>query len=220
MMKFKLLAVVGLCGFILGACGVDNTENKAQETSRAALVEKDNSKESEPKKDSKLVEKGELLEAGQYKNDNDLGKLELIKIASPGNQVEVAPNVFVTFGNVKIINFVDIPESFQETANAWYGFEGNQGYDLQFDYTVENKNDFKIDNAAVGKVILSDGEQIERFMYSDETLQLEAGSKASNQLGHVAIPHSDISSVKFYIDPVDFDTYDSLGSQPVEVKFD
>lgn len=219
MVKFKLLAVIGLCGVILGACGIDNTQEESQKTSSAILIESESSQESTEKVDSNLVTKGPLLKVGQYTNDDIYGKIELEKIANPENKIEVAPGVFVTFSNVKILNFVNIPESAQEDASNLYGFEGTQGYDLQFQYTVENKNDFKIDNAAVEQVILSDGEQIERFMYDDEVLQLEAGSKASNQGGHVSIPHSDISSVKFYIDPLNFDTYDSLGSQPIEIVF-
>lgn len=219
MVKFKLLAVIGLCGVVLGACGIDNTKEESQTTSSAILVETTSSEESSEKSDPNLVTNGLLLKVGQYKNDDTFGKLELLKIASPGNSIEVAPGVFVTFGDVKVINFVSIPESAQEDAYAWYGFEGNQGYNLQFEYTVENKNDFKINNAAVEQVILSDGEQIERFMYDDEALEIEAKSKVSNQVGGVSIPHSDISSVKFYINPVNFDTYDSLGSQPIEVVF-
>ena len=219
---FSLLLFVTLlvgCSSADSSDSVDNTGKTSLKTEGARVIEPE-SPESTKKTDPNLVTDGPLLEVGQYLNDDIYGKIELEKIASPGNQVEIAPNIFVTFGDIKITNFVDIPKSAQEDANLWYGFNGNQGYGLQFEYTVENKNDFKIDNAAVEQVILSDGEQIERFMYNEEAFQLEAGSKASDQIGHVAIPHSDISSVKFYINPVNYDTYDSLGSQPIEVIFD
>lgn len=220
MVKIKALAFIGLSALALVACGVDNTGKEAKETSSARIVESESSEVSSEETDPNLVTSGPLLEVGQYSIDDVYGRIELEKIASPGNEVEVAPGVFVTFGDVKILKFADIPESAQEDASIFYGFEGNVGYDLQFEYSVENRNDFKINNVPVEKVILSDGEQIERYMYSDEALELEPGSKASNQIGHVAIPHSDIDSVKFYISPLNYDTYDSLGSQPVEIIFE
>lgn len=220
MFKFKLLAVISLCSVFLGACGIDNTKEESSKTSSAILVDTEKSEEKSEEVDTNLVTKGLLLKVGQYKNDEIFGKLELLKKASPGNPIEVSPGFFVTFGDVKVINFVDIPESSQENTTAWYGFEGNQGYNLQFEYTVENKNDYKIGNTAVEKVILSDGEQIKRSVYHEEALELEAKSKASNQVGYIAVPHSDISSVKFYFDPVNYDTYDLLGSQPIEVSFE
>lgn len=220
MNKNKILSLIGISVLALSACGIDNTGNEAQQTSSAKLVESESSQESSKEVDEMLVTNGEILEVGQYSISDPYGKVELEKISNPGNRVEVAPGVFVTFGAVKVINFADIPESAQEDANYYYGFTGSQGYDLQFEYTVENTNDYKIDNAVVDQVVLSDGEQLDRSIYGDEAFELEAGSKASNQVGHITLPHSDIDSVKFYINPVSYDTYEPLGSQPVEVTFE
>lgn len=220
MTKIKAITFIGLSALSLVACGVDNTGKEANETSSATIVESQSSEASSEEKDENLVTNGPLLKSGQYSIDDVYGRIELEKIASPGNELEVAPGVFVTFGDVKILKFADIPESAREDASIYYGFDSNIGYDLQFEYTVENRNDFKIENVPVEKVILSDGEQVDRHMYGDETYELESGSKASNQVGHISIPHSDISSVKFYINPMNYDTYDSLESQPVEIVFE
>lgn len=131
----------------------------------------------------------------------------------------MAPGVFVTFGNIKIIDFQDIPTTAQEEAEYLYGFDGNQGYDLQFEYKIENRNEFKITNTVVEKVILSDGEQIERHIFGDEAYDLEAESKVSNQVGHVAVPTENIDTIKFYINPFNDSTYDELNSVPIEVSF-
>lgn len=215
-MKLKLLVAIGMCSFVLVSCGVDNSDKKADATSSAVLTE---SQGSDIAKDDKLVTKGKLLKVGQYTKSDETGKAELLKIASPGNKIEVASNVFVTFGDIKIIHFTEIPQSSQEDFSLFYGFEGNEGYDLQFEYMIENKNDYQITNSAVDKVILSDGEQIDRSVFIDEAYDLEAESKASNQIGHVNIPHPDIDSVKFYIEPIKTEIYEELDSKPIEVKF-
>lgn len=217
-MKTKL-AMLSLSGFLLIGCGeqtIDNTGKESEASSSSEVIET----EKEAPKDELLVTNGPLLEVGQYSNDEDYGRIELEKITNPGDEHEIAPGVIVTFGDIKIINFENIPQKAQEKAEILYGFSGNQGYDLQFEYTVENKNDFRIDNAVVEKVILSDGEQIDRSMYADETFDLEAGSKASKQIGHVAIPSSDIESVRFYVNPYTYDSYEELESQPIEVSFE
>lgn len=217
MIKFKLLAIVGLSGIFLGACGVDNSEEAAQKTSIATLVETTSSVETDPN----LVIDGPLLKVGQYINDESYGKLQLEKIASPGNQVEVATGVFVTFSEIKIINFTNIPEIIQEEASVSYGFEGNQGYDLQVVYSIENKNDFEVSNTVVDKIILSDGEQISKESYTeDEEFYLEAGSKASDQLTHISIPHTNVDSIKFYFEPINTESYVPLEFQPIEVVFE
>ncbi|MBT2732080.1 hypothetical protein [Carnobacterium sp. ISL-102] len=216
MTKFKLLAIVGLSGVFLVACGVDNSEEAAQKTSIATLVETTSSVETDPN----LVIDGPLLKVGQYINDESYGKLQLEKIASPGNQVEVATGVFVTVSEIKIINFTNIPEIAQEDASISYGFEGNQGYDLQVVYSIENKNDFEVSNTIIDKIVLSDGEQISKESYTeDEEFYLEAGSKASDQLSHFSIPHANVDSIKFYFEIANAESYAPLESEPIEVSF-
>ena len=238
-MKLKLILLSSISILLLVACdndGLDNSEKDIEETDTSSLVESGNEdtqtteaqaeetteesvEEIVEEIDSNLVTNGPLLEAGQYSMDEHFGRIELKKITNPGNEHEIAPGIFVTFGNIKIIDFQDIPESAQEDAEYLYGFKGNQGYDLQFEYKIENRNDFKITNTVVKKVILSDGEQIERHMFGDEAYDLEAESKVSNQVGHVAIPTEDIDSVIFYINPFNESTYDDLESKPIEVSF-
>lgn len=219
----KSLAFISLSALTLAACGVDNSDKEPKETTSAIIAESstDSSSESSEEKDPKLVTDGPLLEAGQYKNDEYFGEIILEKIASPGNPVEFSPGMFVTIESVKILNFTDIPERYQEDAYFYYGFDGNQGYDLQIEYTIENKNDFKVDSTVIDKVILSDGEQVTHDSYSEnETYTLEPGAKASKQIAHISIPSSDVNNVKVYISPYDFDTYESLEAQPIEVIFE
>lgn len=216
----KSLAFISLSALTLAACGVDNTDKEPQETTSARIAESSTESSSE-ETDPKLVTDGPLLEVGQYTNDEYFGEIILEKIASPGNPVEFSPGMFVTIESIKILNFTDIPDRYQEDANFYYGFDGNQGYDLQIEYTIENKNDFKVDSTVIDKVILSDGEQVTHDSYSEnETYTLEPGAKASNQIAHISIPSSDVSNVKVYISPYNFDTYDSLESQPIEVVFE
>lgn len=222
MIKVKLLAVLGLSVIALGGCGVDNTEKEAETTSSAILVSSNeiSSKESVVEVDSNLITEGPLLKVGQYINDDYYGKLQLEKIANPGNQVEIATGIFVTLGDIKIINFSEIPENAQEDANISYGFEGNHGYDLQVVYSIENKNDFEVSNTIIDKIILSDGEQISKESYTeDEEFYLEAGSKASDQVSHISIPHANVDSIKFYFEIVNAESYASLESEPIEVTF-
>ena len=222
MIKVKLIAVLGLSVIVLGACGVDNTEKEAETTSSAILVSSNetSSKESVVEVDSNLITEGPLLKVGQYINDDYYGKLQLEKIANPGNQVEIATGVFVTLGDIKIINFSEIPENAQEDASISYGFEGNQGYDLQVVYSIENKNDFEVSNTIIDKIILSDGEQISKESYTeDEEFYLEAGSKASDQVSHISIPHANVDSIKFYFELVNAESYAPLESEPIEVTF-
>lgn len=218
----KLVAFIGLSALTLAACGIDNTDKESKETTSARITESssESTSESLEKKDPKLVTNGPLLEVGQYTNDEYYGKLQLEKIASPSNQVEIAPGIFVTLGDIKIINFTEIPESAQEDASISYGFEGNQGYDLQVVYSIENKNDFEVSNTIIDKIILSDGEQISKESYTeDEEFYLEAGSKASEQISHISIPHANVDSIKFYFEIVDSESYTPLESEPIEVIF-
>lgn len=216
-MKTKL-ALLSLSGLLLIGCGdetVDNTGKESEPESSSEIVE---NKKEDPK-DEMLVTNGPLLEPGQYKNDEEFGRIELVKIASPGNENEIAPGLFLTLKDVKVLNFEDIPEESQEYAEAYYGFKGSQGYQLQFEYTVDNQNDYSIDNTVIEKVILSDGEQVTRDMYLDETFELEANSKASGQIGAIKIPTPDIDSATFYINPYDTENYEQIETKPVKVEY-
>lgn len=236
-MKFNLIILSFMSSIMLASCNdtaVDNSDKEIEETNTSSLVESSNKEEQIEEsqqesteefeeeiaeEDSTLVTNGPLLKVGQYSIDDYYGRIELKKITNPGNEHEVAPGVFVTFGNIKIIDFQDIPTTAQEEAEYLYGFDGNQGYDLQFEYKIENRNEFKITNTVVEKVILSDGEQIERHIFGDEAYDLEAESKVSNQVGHVAVPTENIDTIKFYINPFNDSTYDELNSVPIEVSF-
>lgn len=217
-MKTKL-ALLSLSGLLLIGCGddtIDNTGKESEAASSSEVVEN----EKENQKDEMLVTDGPLLEPGQYSNDEDFGRIELLKITSPGNENEIAPGLFLTFKDVKVLNFEDIPDDVLEDAEMYYGFNGDQGDLLQYEYTIENRNDFSIDNTVIEKIILSDGEQITIDMHLDETFNLEANSKASGQLGGIVLPTPDVESVTFYMNPYDTEDYNEIETQPVKVTFE
>lgn len=218
----KIFSLILFATLLIGCSSVNSTETvvntgkEASETEGSRLIESEKSESMDPL----LVSNGPLLEVGQYKNDDYYGKIILEKIADQGNQIEVADGFFVTVNDVKILKFEGIPKSSQQDANIYYGFQGNQGYDLQVTYSIENKNDFEISNTIIDKIILSDGEQISKDAYTDEEeFYLEATSKASNQITHISIPHAEVDSVKFYFEPVNTDSYAPLESQPLDVMF-
>ncbi|GEL67206.1 hypothetical protein [Marinilactibacillus psychrotolerans] len=216
-MKTKL-ALLSLSGLLLIGCGDETVDNTGKESEAASSSEVVENKKEDPK-DEMLVTGGPLLEPGQYKNDEEFGRIELLKITSPGNENEIAPGLFLTLKDVKVLNFEDIPEENQEYAEAYYGFKDSQGYQLQFEYTVDNQNDYSIDNTVIEKIILSDGEQVTRDMYLDETFELEANSKASGQIGGIEVPTPDIDSATFYINPYDTENYEQIETTPVKVEF-
>ena len=84
---------------------------------------------------------------------------------------------------------------------------------------MENETDSKIGHTPLSKLVLSDGEQITRRTFVDETMSLEPHSKASNQIAHVAIPSQDITSASLYLEPTYEDPYVNIDATPVEVAF-
>lgn len=220
--KIKIILIIGISALILIACGADsidtNSNDSVSKTSNEASEQVPS--ESYTKTDPQLVAKGPLLKVGEYTIDNFNVRAELIKVSSDSNEIEVAPGFFVIFEDVKIIHFTDIPESEQEYYNMVYGFNNDEGYDLQLVYSIENKNNFKLSNTIISKVVLSNGEQISRDYYTeDEEFYLEPNSKASKQMAHISIPKSDISSIKVYFEPIKVDIHEPLNYQPLEIVF-
>ena len=206
----------------LAACGSERTAQDIQEQSSyspIASLDSSSVTESSSEADTMLVTNGPMTEIGQYVNDPSYGKLSLVKIAIPETREEVATGIFLTIHSVKLINFENIPDSSAYNASTYVGISGKQGYDLQVVYTVENETDSKIGNTPLSKLVLSDGEQITRRTFVDETMSLEPHSKASNQIAHVAIPNQDITSVSLYLEPTYEAPYVNIDAIPVEVAF-
>ena len=218
----KKIGLFMMAALTLAACGSESAAQDDQEKSSASSSMSSASStvsESSSEVDPMLVTNGPLLEIGQYVNDPTFGKLSLVKIASPEQRVEVASGIFLTIHSVKLINFENIPDSGALDASTYYGISGKQGYDLQVVYTVENETDSKIGHTPLSKLVLSDGEQITRRTFVDETMSLEPHSKASNQIAQVAIPSQDITSVSLYLEPTYEAPYVNIDAIPVEVAF-
>lgn len=218
----KKIGLFMLAALALAACGSDKAAQDVEEqSSTSSMVSSESSAitESSSEVDQMLVTNGPMTKIGQYVNDPAYGKLSLVKIATPETRAEVATGIFLTIHSVKLINFEDIPDSGAYDASTYIGISGKQGYDLQVVYTVENETDSKIGHTPLSKIVLSDGEQITRGIFVDETMSLEPHSKASNQIAHVAIPSQDISSVSLYLEPTYEAPYVNIDAIPVEVAF-
>lgn len=222
MSKLRKFALLGIASLGLAACGSEGaTEDVKDQSSVSSSIASESSTiaEGSSEIDPMLVTNGPMLEVGQYVNDPVYGKLSLVKIATPETRSEVASGIFLTIHSIKLINFENIPDSGAYDASTYVGISGKQGYDLQVIYTVENETDSKIGHTPLSKLVLSDGEQITRRTFVDETMSLEAHSKASNQIAHVAIPSQDITSVKLYLEPTFEAPYVNIDATPVEVAF-
>ncbi len=219
MRKTGLLMMTALA---LAACGSEGAaEDVKEQSSVSSSIASESTAiaESSSEIDPMLVTNGPMLEVGQYVNDPVYGKLSLVKIAAPEIRSEVASGIFLTIHSVKLINFEDIPDSGALDASTYVGISGKQGYDLQVVYSVENETDSKLGHTPLSKLVLSDGEQITRRTFVDETMSLEPHSKSSNQIAHVAIPSSDITSVSLYLEPTFEAPYVNIDATPVEVTF-
>ena len=218
----KKIGLFMMATLTLAACGSEGAaEDVKDKSSVSSSIASESSAiaESSSEIDPMLVTNGPMLEVGQYVNDPVYGKLSLVKIATPDTRSEVASGIFLTIHSIKLINFENIPDSGAYDASTYVGISGKQGYDLQVVYTVENETDSKIGHTPLSKLVLSDGEQITRRTFVDETMSLEPHSKASNQIAHVAIPSQDITSVSLYLEPTYEDPYVNIDAIPVDVAF-
>ena len=222
MSKLRKLALFGIASLGLTACGSDSAaEDVKEQSSVSSSIASGSSAiaESSREIDPMLVTDGPMLKIGQYVTDPVYGKLSLVKIAAPEIRSEVASGIFLTIHSVKLINFENIPDSGALDASTYVGISGKQGYDLQVVYSVENETDSKLGHTPLSKLVLSDGEQITRRTFVDETMSLEPHSKSSNQIAHVAIPSPDITSVSLYLEPTFEAPYVNIDAAPVEVAF-
>jgi hypothetical protein len=222
MSNLKTLALLGFASLGLAACGSDSAaEDVKEQASSSSSVASESSAvaESTSEIDPMLVTNGPMLEVGQYVNDPAYGRLSLVKIATPEIRAEVASGIFFTIHSVKLINFENIPDSGASDVSTYIGISGKQGYDLQVVYSVENETDSKLGHTPLSKLVLSDGEQITRRTFVDETMSLEPHSKSSNQIAHVAIPNPDITSVSLYLEPTFEAPYVNIEATPIEVAF-
>ena len=218
----KKIGLFMMAALTLAACGSESAAQDVEEqSSTSAMVSSESSAitESSSEVDQMMVTNGPMLEVGQYVNDPVYGKLSLVKIATPETRSEVTSGIFFSIHSIKLINFENIPDSGAYDASTYVGISGKQGYDLQVVYTVENETDSKIGHTPLSKLVLSDGEQITRRTFVDETMSLEPHSKASNQIAHVAIPSQDITSASLYLEPTYEDPYVNIDATPVEVAF-
>lgn len=216
-MKRNLLFVLLLAvSAILTACGSDTekTASDKPEEKPAAAEQKKVSNDAEPTED----ENGNVIfdKAGQ-KGKIDTGTLELLKIKSVNETVDIAP-LTVTMKDIKIFKLTDMTEEFKEEM-SYYNDNQNIGDELNYVqvlYTVENKEDKNIDWNGLTDIVTDKGQQIDAisndFIFTDSDGDSEFLGKVTKEFADgFVLKDGDVSKLKFIFGAsMDSDTYEDI----------
>lgn len=226
----KKMVLLSMTSLLLMACGNETSEVSEETNSSSSSTNEDAGQgvsetsdteeinEEEPV-DENLVEEGPLLEEGQY-TDNSDGLTRLLKIVEPEETFEVSENVFLDIESVKLLHFEEISTSAFDDLSWYYGFEDNNGYGLQFIYSVRNETDQTVNGLSFNRLVLSNGEQVERSSFTEsEPYEVLPNAKVSDALGLFGIDDPEITGFTIHPHLYDGDGYD-ISSNPVEISFE
>lgn len=170
---------------------------------------------------TKEIKEGLLTEVGQFIFDDYSGIVTLLNIVHPEVQAVIAEGITVTVHTVKLLNLSDIPSESVADLQMELGIGSEGGQYIQYEYTVENNNDFKIMNPYFTKAIYSNNEQINsNVISSSEAFDLSPKAKVVNVVGFMGSPEEQISWVELYMEYLTNDqTLQSLENNGIQIDF-
>ncbi|SFQ10999.1 hypothetical protein SAMN04488506_0591 [Desemzia incerta] len=168
--------LLSLSAVTLMACsgGLDNTGKETSKDSNAAT----SSSAIEPV-DENYVEKGKLLEVGQWTDDEGYGgKITLAKLASPKETIQILDGFSILINDIKILEYSEVDQNLLES-DVSDGFIPENSltedgfYTIQIDYVVTNDTDNALDFYGLNYIVTDQGQQIDVMMdnlnYSNTT---------------------------------------------------
>src|SRR5699024_4739703 len=115
----------------------------------------------------------------------------------------------INFNDIKIMYHSEIPEREKDFHRDLYGFD-DEGYSIQFSYSVTNSTDQTIGGIEIEDIVTSDGTQYNlytnAFVLDNSTYEVRLTATANVGIT-VAVVEPDTTSLDLYLHPFDKDGY-------------
>ncbi|MEK3853454.1 hypothetical protein [Cytobacillus sp. FSL H8-0458] len=233
----KVLSVGALSALLLTACGGQEqsssepkedpkpaeqkeVSNKEEETTESAAT--NGSSKPEKDKNGKVT----FTEAGQ-KDDVDGGTLELLKIKTINETIEVAP-IKVTIKDIKLFKMSNLDDETKEFMSIYNDNQpvGDEFIYVQVAYDAENLEEKNIGWSTLMNAVTDKGQQVNvdsnDFIYTDSDGDSEFLGKVKKEFADgFIVKDPDIAKLKLiWGNTFDTDTYDTItNEQQVEYQF-
>lgn len=166
------------------------------------------------------VKEGLLTTPGEYTIDPVTGRITLLKIVNPEETYEIAENFEVTIHTVKLLELSEVPAESVELLAFELGLPAEGGQYIQYEYTLVNDNDYKVTNTVFDRIIYSDGEQINDYVFNfGEPFELEANTKVSNAVAATEAPNGNLTGFTLSMTTL-LNEQNNIEAEPIEISFE